>query len=210
MPLPWPDFSTWNRIREEDRGAFSDILTELLSHGALIGDAGRNRELYLMAREYEPELGAYFAPLNLFLVPDPDRPIIQIRPVPGDCGLVARFSKAETLLTLTLWRMYHDARMEQAVDSVVVTANEIWQRLKLYFEQVESPSAASLREMLGKLRSRRLVRVQWHEEQFGESQVEILPTLRNVIPFEDENAWQQQVSQYQQIAIPEESTEASA
>ena len=212
MPLPWPDFSTWNRIREEDRGAFSDILTDLLSHGALIGDAGRDRELYLLAREYEPEISAYFAPLNLFLVPDPDRPIIQIRPVPGDCGLIARFSKAETLLTLTLWRMYHDARMEQAVDSVVVTTNDIWQRLKLYFEHLDLPSAALLREMLGKLRGRRLVCVQWHEDQsqFGESQVEIMPTLRNVIPFEDVNAWQQHVAQYQQITVQDEAGEASA
>jgi hypothetical protein len=42
--------------------------------------------------------------------------------VPGDCGLLARFIKAETLLVLTLWRIYHDARMEQAVEAVVVTA----------------------------------------------------------------------------------------
>jgi hypothetical protein len=212
MPLPWPDFSTWNRIREEDRGAFSDILTELLSHGALIGEAGRDRELYLMAREYEPELSAYFSPLNLYLMPDPDRPILQIRPVPGDCGLIARFSKAETLLLLTLWRMYHDARMEQAVESVIVTANEIWQRLGLYFERLDLPSGPLLREMLTKLRRRRLVRTQWHEDQnqFGESQIEILPTLRHVIPFEDVDAWEQQAARYQQTAEPQEDPEASA
>jgi hypothetical protein len=212
MTLPWPDFSTWSRIREEDRAALSDILTELLSRGALIGDMGRDRELYLLAREYEPELGAYFAPLNLLLVPDPDRPIIQVRPVPGDCGLLARFSKAETLLALTLWRMYHDARMERTVESVIVTANEIWQRLKLYFENLDLPSAAQLREMLGKLRGRRLVRLQWHDDanQFGESQVEILPTLRNVIPFEDAGAWEQQVAQYQQVVGQDEGKEVSA
>ena len=212
MPLPWPDFSTWNRIREEDRAAFSDILTELLSHGALIGDMGRDRELYLLAREYEPELSAYFSPLNLFVVPVPDRPIIQIRPVPGDCGLIARFSKAETLLVLTLWRIYHDARMEQTVQSVIVSANEIWQRLKLYFEQLDPPSAAQLREMLVKMRGRRIVRTQWHEEssQFGDSQIEILPTLRHIIPFENVSAWEQQVAQYQQNVTPEEGKEASA
>ena len=115
MPLPWPTFTTWNRIREDDRAALSDVLTELLAHGALIGDAGRDRELYLLAREYQPELSEYLAPLHLMLVPDPDRPIFLVRPVPGDCGLLARFNKAETLLVLTLWRIYHDARMEQTV-----------------------------------------------------------------------------------------------
>lgn len=37
MALPWPTFETWNRIREQDRGAISDVLTQLLADGALIG-----------------------------------------------------------------------------------------------------------------------------------------------------------------------------
>lgn len=206
MPLPWPTFETWNRIREEDRPAVSDIFTELLAHGALIGTSGRDRELYLLAREYQREIGDYLAPLHLQLELDPDRPIFQLRPVPGDCGLTVRFNKAETLLVLTLWRMYHDARMEQTAETVVVIANEIWQRLKLYFESVEPPTPAQLRELLGKLRGRRLVRLQWHEDpaRFGESQVEILPTLARVIPFENAAAWEQQVALYQQ---PGEDTE---
>lgn len=200
MSLPWPTFTTWDRIREDDRAALSAVLTELLAHGALLGDSGRDRELYLLAREYQPELSEYLAPLNLTLLPDPDRPIFVIRPVPGDCGLLARFSKAETLLVLTLWRIEHDIRMEQVAEAVIVTVNDIWQRLKLYFAQIDLPTAAQLRDMLGKLRNRRLVRVQWHEEssQFGESQVEILPTLRQVIPFDSAAAWDQQSAMYQQ------------
>ncbi len=50
MALPWPTFETWNRIRKDDRAARSDVLTELLAHGALLGGAGRDRELYLMTR----------------------------------------------------------------------------------------------------------------------------------------------------------------
>lgn len=202
MPLPWPTFTTWNRIREDERAAISDVLTELLAHGALLGDSGRDRELYLLAREYQSELGEYLAPLHLTLVADPDRPIFQIRPVPGDCGLLARFSKAETLLVLVLWRMYHDARMEVVSEAVVVTANDIWHRLKLYFSHIDLPTAAQLRDMLGRFRNRRLVRVQWHEDssQFGESQIEILPTLRTVIPFENAEAWEQQAALYQQAA----------
>ena len=205
MPLPWPTFTTWTRIREEDRAALSDVLAELLAHGALIGEAGRDRELYLLAREYEPELCEYLAPLHLLLVPDSDRPIFLLQPVSGDCGLLARFNRAETLLVLTVWRVYHDVRMEQAVEAVVVTANDIWQRLKLYFEQIELPTPAQLRDMLGTLRRRRLVRVRWHEEasQFGESQIEILPTLAHVIPFENAEAWQQQATLYQQPSSAE-------
>jgi hypothetical protein len=61
--------------------------------------------------------------------------------------------------------------------------------------------------MLGKLRNRRLVSVQWHEDAdlFGESSVEILPTLARTIPFENADAWQQQVDLYQS---PSTETEA--
>ena len=200
MPLPWPTFETWNRIREDDRPAVSEVLTELLAHGALIGGSGRDRELYLLAREYQRELGDYLAPLHLQIELDPDRPIFQLRPVPGDCGLTVRFNKAETLLILTLWRIQHDFRMEQTSGAVVVTANDIWQRLKLYFETVELPTPAHLKDLLGKFRGRRLIRTQWHEDpaRFGESQVEILPTLSRVIPFENPEAWEQQIALYQQ------------
>ena len=199
MSLPWPTFITWSRIQESDRAALSEILAELLAHGALIGETGRDRELYLLAREYQRELGEYLAPLHLELLPDPDRPIFQLRPVPGDCALMARFNKAETLLVLTLWRMYHDARMENVVASVVVTTNDIWEKLRLYFENIAPPTEAQLRELLGKLRGRRLVRLQWHEDPacFGESQVEILHTLPRVIPFENADSWQQQADLYQ-------------
>ena len=154
-------------------------------------------------------MNEYLAPLHLLLVPDSDRPIFLLQPVSGDCGLLARFNRAETLLVLTLWRIYHDVRMEQAVEAVVVTANDIWQRLKLYFEQIELPTPAQLRDMLGTLRRRRLVRVRWQEEasQFGESQIEILPTLAHVIPFENAEAWQQQATLYQQPSSAE--TEAT-
>ena len=190
MPLPWPSF--WQHIREDDRAALSDILAELLAHGALLGGQGRDHQLYLLAREYQRELSEYLAPLHLELLPDPDRPILQLRPVAGDCALLARFNKAETLLVLALWRIYHDARLETVAETVVVTANEIWQRLRLYFEHVVPPTEAHLREMLGRLRHRRLVRVQWHEDpaRFGESRVEILPTLHRAVPFEDAAAWE--------------------
>ena len=198
MSLPWPTF--WQHIPDADRAALSEILTDLLAHGALLGDAGRDRELYLLAREYQRELAEYLAPLHLELMPDPDRAILQLRPVPGDCGLMSRFNKAETLLVLTLWRIYHDARMEAVTETVVVLVNDIWQRLRLYFETITPPTEAQLRDMLSLLRKRRLIRAQWHEDaaRFGESQVEILPTLPRVIPFENAAAWEQQIVLYRQ------------
>jgi hypothetical protein len=196
MPLPWPSF--WQHVREDDRAALSDILSDLLAHGAIIGDVGRNHELYLLTREYQREIGEYLAPLHLELVPDPDRPIFQLRPVPADCRLMARFNKAETLVVLTLWRIYHDARMENVSDLVIIPVNVLWQRLRLYFETIAPPNEGPLREMLVKLRHRRWVRVKWEDDpaRFGDTQIEILPTLQRAIPFENAAAWEQQVAMY--------------
>ena len=95
--------------------------------------------------------------------------------------------------------------MESATETVIISANDLWQRLKLYFETITPPTEAQLREMLGRLRNRRLVRLQWADDaaRFGESQIEILPTLTRVIPFEDVAAWEQQADLYRQ---PSDST----
>jgi hypothetical protein len=194
MSLNWPSF--WQHVPEDARPALRDILTELLSSGVLLGDEGQARELYLTAREYQREIGEYLAPLGIDLVFDPDRPILQARPIPGECGLLARFTKDESLLTLTLWRMYYDARLERTVETVMVTANDVFARLKLYFEHVEPPTETHLERLLSRLRNRRLIRFKRHEQHFGESLVEILPTLQRVIPFENAEAWEQQVALY--------------
>ncbi|MBX3745950.1 MAG: DUF4194 domain-containing protein [Verrucomicrobiae bacterium] len=190
MNLPWPSF--WQHIPEPDRPALSEALTELLSKGVLLGDDGRAREIFLTAREHLRDLAEYLAPLHLDLWSDPDRSFLQARPVSGECGLTAKFNKAETLLVLVLWRLYHETRMERAVETVVVSANDVYQALRLTFEHLEPPTETHLDRMLARLHSRRLIRFQRHDDpqRFGESSVEILPTLPRVIPFESLDAWE--------------------
>jgi hypothetical protein len=208
MTLPWPSF--WSHIPESDRAPIREILAELLGVGVLFGDDGRARQLYLIAREYEAALREYLAPLNLDLVPDPDRPLYQVRPIPGECNLTSRFTKDETLLLLTLWRIYDEERMARPVDTVVVSANLVFARLKLYFEHIEPPRESHLEKMIHRLRAKRLVRFQRHEDprQFGESNIEILPTLQRVIPFENLEAWEQQASLYREGGAESEGEEA--
>ena len=207
MNLPWPSF--WQHIRDDDRAALRETLSELLSTGILLGDEGRARQLYLTAREYQRELAEYLAPLNLDLISDPDRPILQARPIPGECGLTARYTKDETLLVLTLWRIFYDARMERTVEAVVISANDLFARLKLYFEHIEPPTESHLERLLSRLRSRRLIRYKKHEDdqRFGESLIEILPTLQRLIPFEDEDAWKVQVQLHAAQRIETETEE---
>ena len=194
MYLPWPTF--WNDVPEDQREALAGVLTDLLAHGAILGEDGRDRERYSIFRVHADRIAEYFAPLGLAVWEDPDRPVVQLRPVPGECGLTAVFDKAETLLVLTLWRIYDDIVMNQTVPKVVVTANELFRRLRLYFENIEPPSETQLKTMLGKLSRNRLVRVAANPEQYGESAIEILPTLPRAIPFESPDQWEQQVDLY--------------
>jgi hypothetical protein len=191
MSLPWPSF--WSHIPEQDRQVLREVLTELLSTGVLLGDDGRARQLYLVAREYQKEIAEYLSPLSLDLFVDADRPYMQARPIPGECGLTGRFTKDETLLVLTLWRMYDEMRMQKTTDTVIVTANEVFARIRLYFEKIEPPTESHFERMISKLRSKRLIRFQRHDDptRFGESSVEILSTLQRVIPFENLEAWEQ-------------------
>jgi hypothetical protein len=198
MTPTWPSF--WAHIPDADRPALREILTDLLATGVLLGDVGRDRELYQTARKYDQELADYLSLLNLTFFPDPDRPILQVRPIPGECGLTACFTKDETLVVLTLWRIYDDAIMERSTNIITLSADDLFAKLRLYFEHIEPPKPTQLERILGKLRSRRLIRFQSNDEQFGESRLEILPTLARAIPFERPEEWAQSVALFQQAA----------
>lgn len=208
MTPQWPSF--WANIPEDDRPALREILADLLTTGVLLGESGRERELFLTARKYEPQISEYLAPLNLNLFPDPDRPLLQARPIPGECSLTARFTKDETLVVLTLWRLYDDARMERPAATIIVSANDLYSRLRLYFEHIEPPANTHLERILAKLRSKRLIRFQKNEEHFGESRIEILPTLARAIPFERVEEWTQTVNAFKQGAGGEEEADGGA
>ncbi len=198
--LPWPVF--WAHIPEQDRGAISEILTELLSTGVLLGREGRGRSLYLLARDYEKELTEYLAPLQIDLRSDPENQILQARPVAGECGLTARFNKAETLVLLTLWRIYDDVRMTRVTEIVTTTPGALFEKLRLFFEKIIPPTESQLDRILRRFRSLRLIALPPAVEsgRFADLPIEILPTLPRVIPFENVEAWEQQAALYQEPA----------
>ena len=115
---------------------------------------------------------------------------------PGE--VTSNFTKDETLVVLALWRIYDEERMARPSQVVVLDANALDARLKLYFEAIEPPQPTQLDRILAKLRRKKLIRYQRDEEHFGQSQLEILPTLPRVIPFEDATAWEQQVALFNQ------------
>jgi hypothetical protein len=206
MSASWPTF--WEHIPEADRSALREVIAQLLKTGVVLGNSGRDLQLFRLAQDYQREIAEYLSVLSLELFLDPSEPIFQARPIPGECALTAKFSKDETLVILTLWRMDDETRMESITDKVIVTANDLHTRLRLYFEKIEPPAPTHLDRILVRLRQRKLIQYRKNEDRFGDSDIEILPTLSRTIPFENAEAWQQYANLFQEPATSAEKTTA--
>lgn len=190
----WPSF--WSDVPEEDRAPIRDVLAELLGRGVLLGSEGSGRELFLLIRDhYQPHLSDYLAPLGLELIVDDDAPLLQARPRTEACQLLATFTRDETLLLLALWRVWDDAQATGTSAAVILSVDDFWQQLRVFFDRIDPPEKTQIESILTKLRRHRLIRTHKPEgmTQPGEMQIEILPSLPRVIPFDDLDAWLQRV-----------------
>lgn len=195
----WPR-SFWSDVLEADRAALREVLAELLGRGVLLGDEGSGRELYLLARDhYRSHLEDYLAPLALELIVDEENSLLQARPRTESCLLLGRFDKDETLVLLALWQLYDDEISTGSQEAVIVTMDQLWAALKVYFDKVLTMQITQLESCLVPLRRHRLIRTLKPEgmTQAGELQIEILPSLARVIPFDDITAWQARTDAYQ-------------
>ena len=195
----WPR-SFWSDVPDADRAALREVLAELLGRGVLLGDEGSGRELYMLARDhYRIHVEDYLAPLALELIVDDENSLLQARPRTESCLLLGRFDKDETLVLLALWRLYDDEISTGSQEAVIVTVDQLWAALKVYFDKVATPEKSQIESCLVRLRRHRLVRTLKPEgmTQAGEMQIEILPSLSRVIPFDDIAAWQARVETFQ-------------
>jgi hypothetical protein len=82
----------------------------------------------------------------------------------------------------------------------------------VYFDKISTPEKSQIEACLARIRRHRLIRTLKPEgmTQLGEMQIEILPSLARVIPFEDIAAWQQRVEQYQPVKDSAEDGEVAA
>src|SRR5690606_34804443 len=145
------------------------------------------RDHFLLARDhYRPHLEDYLAPLGLELVIDDDFMLLQARPRPESCHLLAQFTKDETLMLLVLWRVGDDQRADEASGAVILTVDELWTRFRSTFDKIEPPEKTHLDALLVRLKRHRLIRTHKPDGavQLGETLIEVLPSLPRAIPFD--------------------------
>jgi len=194
----WPSF--WPDVPEDDRPMLREILAELLGRGTLLGSGGAGRDLFLLARDhYQNHLKDYLAPLGLELLIDDDFSLLQARPRPEACHLLAQFTKDETLLLLVLWRVWDDHRSNLAASAVILTVDELWTRFRNTFDKIDPPEKTHLESLLGRLKRLRLIRTHKPDgaQQLGDTLIEVLPSLPRVIPFDDLDACLARAALYQ-------------
>jgi Domain of unknown function (DUF4194) len=187
----WPSF--WADVPSEERAPLRDILAELLGRGVLLGDTGSGRELFLLARDHHRfRLEDYLAPLGLEFLVDDEAMILQARPRTESCQLLGSFSKDETLILLTLWRVWDEAQTSGAHAAVLLRLDDLWEKLRVYFDRIEPPEKSQIEAALTRLKRHRLVRTQRPDQADhpGDILIEVLPTLARAIPFESIDQWQ--------------------
>lgn len=197
----WPSF--WSAVPDEDRAPIRDVLAELLGRGVILGSEGSGRELFLLIRDhYQSHLADYLAPLGLELIVDDDAMLLQARPRTEACQLLGTFTRDETLALLALWRIWDDEQASRTTAAVIISVDDLWGKLRVFFDRIDPPEKTQIDSILTKLRRHRLVRTHKPEgmTQPGEMQIEILPSLARVIPFDDLEAWLQRVDLCQPAA----------
>lgn len=196
----WPSF--WAEVPAEDRAPVRDILAELLGRGVLLGDTGSGRELFLLARDHHRfRIEDYLAPLGLELIVDEETMLLQARPRVESCQLLGTFTKDETLILLALWRVWDEAQTAGLSSAVLLSLDELWSRLRVYFDAIEPPERTQIEDALKKLKRHRLVRTQRPDgaEGPGALLIEVLPSLTRVIPFDSIEQW----SESARLTVPE-------
>ena len=195
----WPSF--WADVPAEERAPLRDILAELLGRGVLLGDTGSGRELFLLARDHHRFLlEDYLAPLGLEFIVDDDALLLQARPRTEACQLLGAFTKDETLILLTLWRVWDEAQTSGTNAVVLLRLDDLWEKLRVFFDRIEPPEKSQIESALTRLKRHRLVRTQKPDtmEHVGDLLIEILPSLARTLPFDSIEQWQERV----EIASP--------
>ena len=206
IPSPVAALSLFANLAEADRDRLRDAIHRLLVHGSILRNEPGQREIYDWCRLNPQWLEELAALLGLKIVAQHENRLIQAVPVYP--ALLRRLRLDETLVALALWYDYDVAVRDQGAHEVALTVQEFNEKLASKFNALKLPSPSRLQEVLRLLERKNLVRLRW-EADFARSIIEVLPTIRFVIPFPDIEEWNRQRDRYlQAAAIPPGGDEA--
>lgn len=193
-------------LNQRDKQMLRDVSHRLLAHGSLMRRRSSEKNLYDWASEHQEWVEEWASLLGVKIIIQRDERMIMA--IPEFASMTRRLRRDETLLALALWYDYDIEVRENGAHDVFFSIREFNEALNSKFPAIQALSASRLKEILRSFARFNLVEIDWQEE-FSDSVIQILPTLRFAIPFPDIEEWLKIADTYRDeevILQPENST----
>lgn len=199
------------RLPEADRERLGEALRRLVANGAILGTEPGQSELFQWAhlnREWTEEMAAL---LDLKLFWDHELRLVQAVPQSG--AFMLRLKLDATLVLLTLWYEFDTAVRDRGeAPPIRISVKQLNDSLKTKFapllknESQNLVSSTRLVEIL-RLAQRKSLLHFTPVEQPADAGIEILPTLKRVIPFQDLADWSRHAERHLAAALAKDADE---
>ena len=185
IPTTTPGFIPLNAT---DKARLEEAIQELLAHGSILGLEPGQAQLYDWCRQNSDWLREAASLVGLAVYNEHESRMVQA--IPKKSALTLHLKQDATLVMLALWYEYDTQVRDQGATEVRITVEQLNQLLKekLLPDLKSQPSAGRMREILSVGRRYNLLRVEF-ADPFEKSGIEVLPTLKKVIQFNDIEEW---------------------
>jgi hypothetical protein len=184
------------RLSEQDRQRFGEAWRRLLVHGSILGLEPSQMELYHWSYQNREWLDDLATLLDFKLFWDHQERTIQA--VPQTTAFLLKLKLDATLVLFTLWYEFDTAVRDRGeTPPIRLTVQELNDSLKTKFEPLQKnlPSLSRLTEILALGQRKNLLRFA-SEIPFEKSVIEVLPTLKRVIPFQTIDEWNKHADRF--------------
>ncbi len=191
-----PPSSLLAHLNSHERERLGEALRRLLAYGSILGLEPAQTDLYHWSHQNRDWVDEFAGLLELRLHWDHQERTIQA--VPQSAVFLLRLKLDATLVLLTLWYEFDTAVRDRGeTPPVRLTAQQLNDALTAKFEPLRKhlPSVSRLREILSLAQRKNLVRFT-PEAAFERSVIEVLPTLKRVIPFQGIEEWNRNADRY--------------
>jgi hypothetical protein len=185
-----------SRLSENDRERLGEALRRLLSSGSILGLEPAQMDLYHWCHQNRVWVDEFAGLLDLKVHWEHQDRTVQA--VPQTATFLLRLKLDATLVLLTLWYEFDTAVRDRGeTPPVRLTAQQLNDSLMTKFEPLRKhlPSPSRLREILSLAQRKNLVSFT-PDVALERSLIEIYPTLKRVIPFQDLADWNKNAARY--------------
>jgi hypothetical protein len=165
-------------LSDSDQENLRSAVSELFHRQAILRDLPGDRELYDWARLRFSWIREICRLIGFEVILNEDDQLIHA--LPGERATLRKLRTDWTLVLLGLWYDY-DVQVRTEGAPVIFSVETFNESLKTKLGDRQPPSS-TLKEILRFFAARKLVRMEY-EADFHRSKIEVLPTIRLVLPF---------------------------